>query len=719
MRVDLLTPVVSLRANQRATITLQVRNDSEVVEQVVCTMPQLDPKWYEVKPVALNLFPGELGELRLTLELPRAFPAGRHDLDAAVSGRVRGQTVLQKVIVDVDPLFDMLLVTNPTLITARRRGRFLVTLQNRGNTPVEMSVRASDSEAALELELDRPVLHVQPNEQQTTALFARGKRPWFGAPVPHTIDVTAERLPDVLAERVTLRLRPRLTAGVITALTLATIVAVWATVLLLSANAAFGTDKPKKTVPANFSTGVDVNQLDPAVVGNGVGGTVTAASNGAPLERITIELWNTRGEFVTAVATASNGTYTFEGVLPGRYVLRFRGPGFEDRWYPNTTSATSATVLVVKPAPAPPLAGLDEAMVGGAGEMTTTVVTVDGSTPPVSVEAQAIDIPDAPPVVMQGTAGQPVVFPGLVTPATYRITATSPGYLPAEVTQEVAAGQVLAANPISLAASAGTISGTVVDTDGNPLGDILVSTTVNDKKAATITPTNGAVGTFAFTELPTPATYVLELSGTGVAPKVVAIRLDPNQSNEGQTIVMSAASATLTGIVTADGAGLGGATVTVSGGGFSSTATTFTANPPGSYTVTGVPAPGTYVVTVSAPGRVSSSSTVTLAAGQTSATVDATLLPATGSVFGTVRLNGQPIGGATVVVSDGGASPASTVSATVGNVGSYEVGGLAPGIYTVTATYGAGTGNVAGPVTVLVTVGVNPPQPGSPVVINL
>ena len=69
----------------------------------------------------------------------------------------------------------------------------------------------------------------------------------------------------------------------ITALTLATIVAVWATVLLLSANAAFGTDKPTKTVPATFFKGVSVATLDPAVVGGSMAGTVTAASNGAPL----------------------------------------------------------------------------------------------------------------------------------------------------------------------------------------------------------------------------------------------------------------------------------------------------------------------------------------------------------------------------------------------------------------------------------------------------
>ena len=88
-------------------------------------------------------------------------------------------------------------------------------------------------------------------------------------------------------------------------------------------------------------------------------------------------------------------------------------------------------------------------------------------------------------------------------------------------------------------------------------------------------------------------------------------------------------------------------------------------------------------------------------------------------MFGTVTLNGQPLGAATVTVSDGTSAPASTVSATVGNVGGYEIGGLAPGIYTVTATYGAGSTTAVGPITVLVTVGVNPELPGRPIVLAL
>jgi hypothetical protein len=349
------------------------------------------------------------------------------------------------------------------------------------------------------------------------------------------------------------------------------------------------------------------------------------------------------------------------------------------------------------------------------------VVAGDGAATPVSVKVEAVDVPDAPPIEQTGVAGQPLVFEQLATPAVYRLTATDPSghFQEAVVTQQLDAGQSVTTNPISMVAAAGTISGVVVDDAGNPLGDIRVTTTVNGKPALTVTPTGGAVGTFSLSGLPTPGTYVLEFSGANVASNVVAVPLEPGVPAPSQRIVMSSATGTLTGIVTADGAGLGGATVTVTGGGFSATATTFTANPPGSFTVTGVPAPGTYVVTVSAPGRVSSSTSVTFADGQSTASANTDLLPAVGRIFGTVTLDGKPIGAATVTVSDGGDSPSSTVSATVGDVGSYAVNGLAPGIYTVTATYATGTANAAGPVTKLITVDVNPDQPGQPVVLAL
>ncbi|MEO5723389.1 MAG: carboxypeptidase-like regulatory domain-containing protein, partial [Ilumatobacteraceae bacterium] len=669
MRVDLLTPLVQLRAEQRGAVTIEIRNDSDVIERIVCTVPRLDGSWYEVSPLALTLFPGDSGEVQLNLLLPRSFPAGTHELQVAVEGRVGGQTVLQRILIEVAPTFDMVMSVNPQIVTAKRRAWFYVTLRNRGNAATDMIVRVSDDDGALALEVEPPLLNVAPGAQETARVTARGRRPWFGSPVSYTLQVSAEQTPEVLTDRATLKLRPRLTAGMITALMLATVVAVWAVALLVSANSAFGSSPPKKTLAQNFSKGVAVGALDPTQVGASLAGTVTAQSNGAPLARITIELYDTRDTFVTAVATGPDGGYKLGGVLPGRYRLRFRAPGYDDRWYPAALSAADAQVLQVSPKKA--IDGLNLALPGGSGVLTATVIAADGSPVAVQVSALAIDVPGAKPITKQAVGGKPFTIEGLPTPATYRITATAPNFQEAEVTQALTAGQKVTANPIQLSAAPATISGKVVDLAGVALGDVTITTTVNGKPVSTVTPTSGPVGTFSFTNLPTPGTYVLELTHTGAAKVVTAVKLDAGQSMT-QTITMGSATGTLTGVVTADGAGLGGATVQVSGGGFNSTASTFTSNPPGSYLVTGLPVPGTYVVTVTAPGKLASSVSVTLTPEAASATVDTTMLSAVGRVYGKVTLNGNLVGGANVSVSDGN-TVVSTVSATVGNIGSFEV----------------------------------------------
>jgi len=54
----------------------------------------------------------------------------------------------------------------------------------------------------------------------------------------------------------------------------------------------------------------------------------------------------------TPLFLASNpfdGGYALTGVLPGRYRLRYRAPGFDDQWYPGAATATDAQVVEVKP----------------------------------------------------------------------------------------------------------------------------------------------------------------------------------------------------------------------------------------------------------------------------------------------------------------------------------------------------------------------------------
>lgn len=710
MRVDLLTPIAEVHAEQRALVELEVLNDTDVIEQFVCEIPGLTLSAYEVAPLALTLFPGESGRLAVWLGLPRSWPMGEHEFVIVVRGRTSGAFVERSVQVRVHELVDLSMAVNPRVVNGRSKGRFWVDVENLGNAPAEVLVRASDDANHLRYTVSPEAVEVPAPGRRAVHVVAKGRRPFFGSPAYRKITVTAEHLPEVFHDSVEFRQRARLTTGMITALTLALIIAVWAAGLLFAARAAFGSDPPKKTVAQEFATGVEVGSLDPSAIGSAVTGTVTAESTGAPLGRITVELYNSRARFVTAVATGPDGVYRFERVLPGRYLLRFRGPGFAERWYPQAAGPSDGEVVEVPPLET--VSGLDVAVPGGDGVLTVTVVTADGAAVPVTIEITPADIPQAQGTLYQGTSGTPLVITDLPTPATYRIAASAPQYQPAEVTQVVEAGAAVTANPIRLAAASGSIGGVVVDLLGQPLGDVTVTTSVDGEPATTITPTGGSVGSFVFSDLPTPGTYVLEFTREGYEKVVTAVRLSAGGAAPPQRIVMGAATGTISGVVSGGGAGLGGVTITVSGGGFSTTVTSFTSNPPGSYIVTGVPVPGEYVLTFSTPGRESASVAVTLASGAPSATgVNVDLLPALGRVFGRVvdgLAANSPVGGAIVDVSDG-LVVRSTVTSNAGpTLGSFEVNDLPPGTYTVTASFAGRE-----PVTYLVRVGVNPELPGT------
>jgi hypothetical protein len=710
MRVDLLTPIVEVQAEQRGLIELEILNDSTVIEQYVCEVPALSMSSYETTPIALTLFPGESGRLAVALSLPRSFPMGVHEFTLVVSGRMVGERAERSVEVRVRELFDMAVGVNPRLVTGRSKGTFWVDLDNKGNAPAEMVVRASDDANKLTFRIEPEAVEVQAGHRRAVQVLAKGRRPFFGAPAYRKITVTAEHLPEVFHDTTEFRQKARLTTGMLTALMLGLIIAAWAFGLLFAARAAFGSDPPRKTVAEQFATGVDVGALDPSAIGASLTGTVTAESTGAPLGRITVELYSSKARFVTAIATGPDGVYRFERVLPGRYLLRFRGPGFDERWYKEGTGPADSEPVTVPPLET--VAGLDVSVPGGSGSLTVTVIAADGATVPVTVEVTPADLPDPVGTTYTATTGTPLVITGLATPATYRISATSPQYQTAEITQVLEAGAAATTNPIRLTASGGSISGSVVDLGGVPLGDVTVTTTVDGKPVTTLTPTDGAVGSFVFNDLPTPATYVLEFTRPGFEKVVTAVRLEAGGSAPPQQVVMGSATGTISGVVSAVDVGLGGVTIEVTGGGFVTSVTSFTSSPPGSFVVTGVPVPGEYVLTLSSPGKVPASIAVTLTSAQPSVnnvTVD--LLPAVGRVFGRVvdgLAANSPIGGAIVEVSDG-QTVRSTVTSNAGaGIGGFEVTGLPPGTYTVTASFGDRV-----PVTYLVRVDVNPEKPGT------
>lgn len=248
------------------------------------------------------------------------------------------------------------------------------------------------------------------------------------------------------------------------------------------------------------------------------------------------------------------------------------------------------------------------------------------------------------------------------------------------------------------APSGASVTGTVTGT-GGPLGGVTVKATGGKGDQSTSTLTEGAIGTFAFSGLPSQATYVLTFSKDGYASQSRQMQTPAgNAPIDLGTIALTASGGSISGTVTApDGRPIGGATVTVTRGkDIVASTTSASTGSIGFYVVSALPTPGTYALTFSSPGFATQTKAVDLAAGADAPDGGVQLArDAVGTVAGRVARNSNgsttcgpvtcPLGGVTVSITDGSRSFV-TVSATqpADQAGRYSIAGVPPGTYAVT-----------------------------------
>ena len=285
-------------------------------------------------------------------------------------------------------------------------------------------------------------------------------------------------------------------------------------------------------------------------------------------------------------------------------------------------------------------------------------------------------------------------LPGLTAPGTYEISFVAPGYRVTTVTQRLDGGENRIQPTVLLSADGGVISGVVRDKDG-PLGGVTVTTTVEGSPVSVVTPTSGTTGAFSFQNLPTPGTYVITVTGTDHGTTTAFVALDAGESDTNTNIVLAQGTGTIRGVVRAPGgAGLGDVTVTVGGApatedGTPLSTTTLTSGDIGSFAINGLPVPGSYTVTFSAPGYDDETRPVDLDTDGPASKVDFTMSRQLGSVTGAVTdPTGALLVGATVTATNGHVTATTTssgVSATLPR-GGYLFRGLKPGWYSITVS---------------------------------
>jgi large repetitive protein len=272
---------------------------------------------------------------------------------------------------------------------------------------------------------------------------------------------------------------------------------------------------------------------------------------------------------------------------------------------------------------------------------------------------------------------------------------TSLGKLRPVSTTTAARSRAALARSAAAAASAKAATGSVEQASVRTAMRKAAKTTTSSSSAIREVVT-GSDGVWSFPGVEAPGFYLLTFDKAGFEPRSYVVDSSSETADQPIPVDLAPGDGTISGTITGSKKALGGATVTVTDGVSTLTTHTLSTGKVGSFSLKDLATPGTYVVSATRDGLSLESKVVTLSAGGSSR-VDLNLRTGVATLTGRITDGSDPIGGATVTVTDetGRAytstsetpSVASTAALKNSTAGTYHVPGLpSPGRYSVTVT---------------------------------
>lgn len=681
---------VELPVGQRAVFEVTLLNTSDVIDAYRVGVFGLDRSWVTVTPDRVSLFPGDTFTVTVIVQLPADFPAGPR----TVSIHVRSENdprnfTLSSVTLDLVEVRQPSVRVDPTSVTGRASAVFSVVVGNEGNAPVELQPEGIDPEARATFTFDPPVLRLPAGHRDVVKVTVRGGRHWFGVPRPRVLTFGLVGHEHVRALGTFVQ-KPRIPRAMLSLVGLLLAASVFAAVLARTFQNVV--DEAKVDTPT-LQQALD----QPKAAGNlaslrsgGVTGKVVLFTSGAAVAGVQADLFGAGDGAVPVgtAATGADGSFTFGRLPAGKYRLRFSGAGFATQWYgPAITFADAADVEVVL---GQPTAVPDVALSGQPGVVKGVVKADDPSGAVATLLVPGVADPTTPASVLTAdvSADGAFAFTGVPSPASYQLVVQKSGYATAQ--REVVVGPAATVDDVQVALRRGDglVSGQVLSPDG-PLGGVTVTASDGNTQLSTVSLTEDSIGFFAVRGLSADTQYTITFSRPGYTSETRTVALDASAQVTGLAVTLNRTLGAISGRVSVAGVGpAGGITVTVTGGAVTVKTVTASIGDVGGYSFTDLPMPATYTITFSRTGLVGQSRIEDLDPVKGRAElvgIDATLVPAAAVVRGVVSTAGGPVAGATVVLSDG--VNQITVPSADEPPGGFEIANVAPGTYTLSASF--------------------------------
>ena len=296
--------------------------------------------------------------------------------------------------------------------------------------------------------------------------------------------------------------------------------------------------------------------------------------------------------------TKTNGKYSLTGLYPGSYTVTAKAP--EN----HTISGDRTVTLTVKP--------------NQTARAAFVVTANDGSLTGVLVDEFNTRLPGAT-VTLTGPDGTsrtvPVGSDGSIDvdglrPGKYKVRIEAPGYESVEQSVKIGPGENKQLDVPGLVAMPGSISGHVVDDDGNPVSGATVKLAGPD---GTRTVSVGADGSINADGL-RPGKYTVRIEADGYEPVEQTITIGPGENKQLNVPGLMAKPGSISGKVVDDSDNpVAGATVTLTDP--DGTSHTVQVGSDGSINADGL-RPGEYMVRIRADGYVPVEQTITIGPGE-------------------------------------------------------------------------------------------------------
>ncbi|MEU4267246.1 hydrolytic protein [Streptomyces sp. NPDC026092] len=188
-------PTVTVSPGGEATTTLNVRNDSDIVEAYTFTVVGECAAWTTVEPARVSLYPGTSETVTVRLAPPRSpdVRAGEKPLGVRVLPVEHPENVVvPETTVRVEAFREIQQELKPRRRRGWRGGRYQIALRNQGNTPVSLVLAGRQAGEELSLKATPQQRRLEPGETAEVGLKARVRSLiWFGEPVHWPFEIEA------------------------------------------------------------------------------------------------------------------------------------------------------------------------------------------------------------------------------------------------------------------------------------------------------------------------------------------------------------------------------------------------------------------------------------------------------------------------------------------------------------------------------------------------